>query len=243
MRGFFVTGTDTGCGKTIVSATLARALASAGVDVGATKPFASGIDVDAPDELSDVCYLQRAAGLHEPLEKVCPARFRLPLAPVNAARLEEKNIDVEAVCQAVRDYARGHEFTIVEGIGGIAVPLAGHYLVSDFALQLGLPVLVVARSALGTINHTLLTVEHLKSRGLNIFGVVFNRLAPGPLTLAEQVGPPLAAQLADVRDFGIVPYAEAATNDMPPPIENLPVWSSAIRSIVEVIKSEIAEQR
>lgn len=237
MSGLFITGTDTGCGKTIVTASLAKALASRGIDVGVAKPFASGLNPDVPDETTDIRFLQRAAGLNEPLDLVCPVRLRLPLAPANAAPLEGKRLDVATVTEAMRHYLGQHEVNLVEGIGGAAVPIKENYLVSDFAKDLGLPVLVVARSALGTINHTLLTVEHLRSKGSQIFGLVFNRTFGGAMDLAEEVGPPLAARLAGVRNFGIVPFVGVSPGNIPLPFENLPIFSDPIVEIVEQLLS------
>lgn len=237
MRRLFITGTDTGCGKTVVTASLAKALVSRGIDVGVAKPFASGLNPDVPDENTDIRFLQKAAGLNEPLDLVCPVRLRLPLAPANAAPLEGKRLDVATVAETICHYLGQHEVTLVEGIGGAAVPIKENYLVSDFAKDLGLPVLIVARSALGTINHTLLTVEHLRSKDVSIFGVVFNRTFGGALDLAEEVGPPLAARLAGVRNFGIVPFVAGSLADSPPPMDNLPIFSDPIVEIVEELLS------
>ncbi|MCX7624842.1 MAG: dethiobiotin synthase [Candidatus Sumerlaeaceae bacterium] len=237
MSCLFITGTDTGCGKTVVTASLAKALAARGVDVGVAKPFASGLDPETPEEISDIRYLQRAAGLNEPLEQVCPIRLRLPLAPANAAPLEGKQLNIEMVARAMRRYMSCHKITLIEGIGGAAVPLTESYLVSDFVKDLAVPVLIVSRSALGTINHTLLTVEHLRSKNVTIFGLAFNRIHGGALDLAEEVGPPLAARIAGVRNFGIVPFVSGTHPDTPPPIEDLPVFSDTIMEIAEELCS------
>ncbi len=239
-RALFITGTDTGCGKTIVTATLARALALRGVDVGVAKPFASGLDPEAPGLDSDIFFLQKAANLQESLDEVCPARFRLPLAPANAAPLEKKIVDVRSVLETMKRYVTKHRVTLIEGIGGAAVPLTRSYLVSDFVRDLGMACLVVARSALGTISHTVLTVEHLSNRGVPVHGIVFNRLQSGALTLAEEVGPPLAAQIANVQDFGMLPFVPSGDphTERLPNLEDLPVACPAIERLVNSLMSE-----
>ncbi|MGC8741624.1 MAG: dethiobiotin synthase [Candidatus Sumerlaeaceae bacterium] len=237
--GLFVTGTDTGCGKTIVTATLARALAQRGIDVGVAKPFASGLDPNSPEQSSDILFLQRAAQLSERLDEVCPVRFRLPLAPANAAPLEHKAVDIAGALAAMTRYGKKHEVVLIEGIGGAAVPLTEEYLVSDFVRELGLPCLVVARSALGTINHTILTVEHLRTKGVKVAGVIFNRLTEAPLDLAEQVGPPLAAHIAMCRNFGLLPFVvrrrDAAPEAMPD-VDDLPTSSAPIEEILAALQ-------
>jgi dethiobiotin synthetase len=234
-RGLFVAGTDTGCGKTVATATLARALALRGVDVGVAKPYVTGIDPEAPAPESDICFLQQAACCSDALDEVSPARFRLPLAPANAAALEGRRVERAQVVAQTRAYAGRHSVTLVEGIGGVAVPLDVDYLVSDFIRDLDLSVLLVARSALGTINHTMLTAEHLRHCGVRVAGVVFNRTCGGPLTQAELVGPPVAAQLAGLHSFGILPYVAGADGDRPPPVKALPVGCEAVAQIVELV--------
>jgi len=231
----FITGTDTGCGKTIVTATLARALASRGYDVGVCKPYASGIALEAPEETSDIVFLQKAAGLREPIDLVCPARFSLPLAPAQAEPLENIRYTPEEICQRVQEYVKLHEITLVEGIGGAAVPLTHNYLVSDFIKDLGLPVLVVARSALGTINHTILTVEHLRNKGLSVLGVIFNRVTGGELSEAEKGGPPLAATLAGVPFLGVVPFVGEEKVDSLPAVQQLPITCEAIVNTLRLL--------
>ncbi|MCX7719042.1 MAG: dethiobiotin synthase [Candidatus Sumerlaeaceae bacterium] len=204
--GLFVTGTDTGVGKTVVAATLARALRLAGHDVGVMKCVATGVGWPGEPELTDAELLATAAQSGDPLDLVCPQRFRPPLAPLTAARLDGRHVNVEAIANAASALAQRHRWLIVEGVGGAAVPITADLLVSDLAARLGLPALIVARTALGTVNHTVLTVEHLRERKVQVAGVVFVRGADGALSLAEEHGPPLACQTAGVCNFGIFPY-------------------------------------
>jgi dethiobiotin synthetase len=175
MRGIFVTGTDTGVGKTEVSCALVAAARAAGLDVGAMKPAQSGVEPGVP---TDADRLRAAAGGGDPAGLVCPFSFAPPLAPGVAARLGGATITLEAVLTAARALAARHAALLVEGAGGLLVPLTPRETYADLAVALGLPVLVVARAGLGTVNHTALTVEALRARGLAVAGIVLNRTTP-----------------------------------------------------------------
>jgi dethiobiotin synthetase len=172
VRGLFVTATDTGVGKTEVACGIVRGLRGRGLDVGAMKPAQSGV---APGEPSDADLLREAAGGGDPPELVCPYSFADPLAPAVAARLAGVEIALDRVLAAARALAARHAALVVEGAGGLLVPLTARETYADLAAALGLPVLVVARAGLGTVNHTALTLEALRARGLRVAGVVLNR--------------------------------------------------------------------
>jgi dethiobiotin synthetase len=176
VRGLFVTATDTGVGKTEVACGLLRSLRAAGLDLGAMKPAQSGV---SPGEESDAERLRAAAGGGDPAELVCPYSFAAPLAPAVAARLAGVEISLPRILQVARALAARHQALLVEGAGGLLVPLTPRESFADLAVALGLPVLVVARAGLGTVNHTALTLEALRARGLRVVGVVLNRVAPG----------------------------------------------------------------
>jgi dethiobiotin synthetase len=205
----FITGTDTGVGKTLVAASLARALRERGCDVGVIKPFATGLGPGHHWRDDDAALLACAAGCAEPPDAICPVRFRDPLAPLIAAQMENRHVDVAGAAEAVAAMIGRHEITLVEGVGGAAVPLAASVLVSDFVRLLGIPCLIVARSALGTINHTVLTAQHLRAKGVDISGAVFVRHSGGTPTLAEETGPACAAETAQVHNHGTVPFVES----------------------------------
>lgn len=171
MRGLFVTGTDTGVGKTFVTCALARALREAGVDVGVMKPIETGVPAEGPE---DARALRAAAGVEDPLELICPVRFALPASPEAAARAEGRAIPLGAIREAHEELARRHEFLLVEGAGGLLVPIDAGTDMADLARMLGLPLLVVARGALGTVNHTRLTLEAAEGRRLAVLGVVLS---------------------------------------------------------------------
>ena len=176
MRGVFITGTDTGVGKTRIGAALAHLLIGRGLRVRPRKPVESGC-LAGPDGLlpQDAAVLRAAAGCAEPLELICRNRLRAPLSPERAAELEGMALDLgrlHAACLAGID---SDDFLLVEGAGGFYSPLARSALNADLAGGLGLPVLVVAADRLGSLNHTLLTVEAVRMRGLALAGVVLNQ--------------------------------------------------------------------
>jgi len=171
MRGLFVTGTDTGVGKTFVACALARGLRTAGIDVGVMKPIETGVPPTGPE---DARALQSAAGVEDPLELICPVRFALPASPEAAAQAEKRSVSRADLRKAFEFLSRRHEFMLVEGAGGLLVPLDPHHDMADLARELDLPLLVVARARLGTVNHTRLTLEVAEARGLQVFGVVIS---------------------------------------------------------------------
>ena len=175
-RGFFITGTDTGIGKTVVAAALAIVLRESGRDVGVFKPVASGCVRRREGLVSeDAEFLAKAAEAPETLEDISPIRFEAPLAPTAAAAREGRGgADVAQILAAYAELLRRHETMIVEGIGGLLVPLAGRYTVRDLARDMACPVLIVSFNRLGTISHTALTVESARAAGLDVRGVVLN---------------------------------------------------------------------
>lgn len=176
MRGVFVTGTDTGAGKTVLAGAVCAALSVGGTRVAAFKPVVTGLDeadpgAPAPDhELLAAC-----AGMAP--ERVSPHLFGPPVSPHLAAELAGVELDPEALLAAARDAATGVDALVCEGVGGLLVPLTRAYSVRDLAVALGLPVVIAARPGLGTINHTLLTVESARAAGLDVRAVV---LGPWP---------------------------------------------------------------
>jgi dethiobiotin synthetase len=175
VRGLFITGTDTGVGKTEVACALVRAARAAGRDVVALKPAQSGV---VPGEPSDAERLRAAMAGALSLEEICLYSFRAPLAPAVAARMEGREVSLSAIVARARALGARHEAVLVEGAGGLLVPLTERDTYADLAEALGLPVLVVARAGLGTVNHTALTVEALRRRGLTLAGIVLDRAAP-----------------------------------------------------------------
>ncbi len=205
-RGLFITGTDTGVGKTAVGAALARFLRGRGVDVGVMKPVETGV----PETASlgrDGELLRWAAGVEDDAEMICPVRLRPPLAPAVAAENEGKPIPFSHLAETARELASRHEFLLVEGVGGLMVPLSGGLLVADLAREIGFPILVVCRPGLGTLNHTLLTIFAARTMGLPLAGFLINGMPADP-DQAEASAPHALASFASADLLGVLPRVE-----------------------------------
>ena len=205
MAGLFVTGTDTDVGKTFVSCALARGLRERGVDVGVMKPVETGVPDAGP---LDARALREAAGVDDPIELVCPLRFEMPAAPEAAARAEGVGVSLESIDAAYGTLRARHEMLLVEGAGGLLVPFDAKTTMADLALRLELPVLLVARTALGTINHTLLSLEACAARGLEVVGVVLSH-ATGELSHADAANLEILRETLGERLVGEVPAQPA----------------------------------
>ncbi|OGC07359.1 dethiobiotin synthase [candidate division WOR-1 bacterium RIFOXYD2_FULL_36_8] len=169
MASLFVTGTDTGVGKTYVTILLAKHLMLKGFDVGIMKPISTGSKKD-----DDARLLKKTLNLKDPLRLINPIHLKLPLAPYAAAKLLKKRLNLKKIFTAFEKLKKHHDIVIVEGIGGVLVPILKDYFVADLIKDFNIPVLIVARAGLGTINHTLLTIEALKKRKVKIAGIVMN---------------------------------------------------------------------
>ena len=207
----FITGTDTNVGKTYVAAGIADALLCRGVDVGVMKPAETGCSMRAGRLIpKDALRLMKAAKVQDSISLVNPYRFRKPLAPSVAAEREGKRINPARIGGAFKTLAKRHDFMIVEGAGGIMVPLTGSYTYLDLAEALGLQVLIIARPGLGTINHTLLTIAALRQRRITIAGIVINYTEDSKHGLAEKTNPLEIEKLSGVRIVGIVSYGSCS---------------------------------
>ena len=206
--GIFITGTDTGVGKTFVACGLASLLTDSGYRVGVMKPAETGC-VEKDGELfpGDTARLKEASGCEEPLEKICPYRLKDPLAPSVAAERSGVTIDIGLLQKLYGEISSKHNITIVEGAGGLLVPLLPHYTYADLAKLLKLPVIVVAANRLGAINHLLLTLEHASCRGLRVLGYVLNHLESQP-SLAAETNTDALRYLTAVSCLGEIPHIE-----------------------------------
>jgi len=202
----FVTGTDTGVGKTLVTAVLARHFTDLGMNVGVMKPIETG--VRDPGQLGpDAALLRWAAQATEPDALISPCRFTLPASPHQAAAEARTVIDIERIVTAFQAISEGKDLTLVEGAGGLMVPIRGGYLMSDLAMQMDLPVLVVTHPRLGTLNHTLLTTFAIRAMGLDLCGMVINRLPEHPATV-EREAPHLLSSIASADLLGVFPETD-----------------------------------
>jgi dethiobiotin synthetase len=211
-RGLLITGTDTGVGKTFVGSGLARALCDGGIDVGVMKPAETG-HTGGPWP-ADAHALVTAARSTDPPDLVVPYAFEPPVAPLVAARQAGRTIEVERIVDACERISARHECVLVEGAGGLAVPLGefgeGDRLFdyADLALRLELPLLVVARAHLGTLNHTFLTLEYARRRGVPLVGVVLNGLDRTLEDPSAPENPSLVEEMGNVPVLGVIERLE-----------------------------------
>jgi dethiobiotin synthetase len=207
-KGIFITGTDTGVGKTIVASALARLLHVNGVNVGVMKPVTSGCKEEKGHLVSeDAGLLAWSAGTAGADPDMTPYLLRLPIAPAEAARREGVRIDFQVIAGSFSRLSSRHDFVIVEGAGGLMAPLSGELLMADLIRHLSLPILVVARPNLGTINHTLLTCFAARQLGITVKGVVINNFPDMP-GIAEETAPRLIDSLAGTTLLAILPHLE-----------------------------------
>jgi len=244
-KGIFITGTDTGVGKTIVSAAIIRALIKKGIKVGAMKPIETGcVSIEQQSsraaeqksggktELlipSDGMFLKEMADMDDPIDLVTPIRFEHPLAPMVASELEKIPVEINNIFDAYNVLSKKYDFMVVEGVGGLLVPIAkssqqsavssqqsksneevnsNTYFVIDLIKDLKLPAIVVVRPTLGTINHTLLTVNYALNEGINVIGVIINHHNPPTGDIAEKTNPEVLRQLCPVPVIGMLPYID-----------------------------------
>ena len=206
MSGVFISGTDTGCGKTRVGAALARAAVEAGQRVRILKPVETGCELKGGELLpADAVALARAAQDRRPTSELCPYRLALPAAPEAAARAEGVHIEPKRIEEAYRRAASEADLVLVEGPGGLRVPLCPELDMAGLAGLLDLPILLVARAALGTLNHTRLSLEAARTRGLRVLGVVVSYTSPD-LAAAEQDNLALMLERLPVPWLGSLPH-------------------------------------
>jgi len=224
-RGLLITGTDTGCGKTVVTAGLVRVLLRQGMRVRVCKPVATGAVRLAGRLLSDDTRLLAEAAGVDPAE-VTFWTYEEPAAPPVAARLAGQKLELEPIAEAVRQQFQAGTLTLVEGVGGLLCPLTDQATVADLAQRLELPLLVVARCCLGTLNHTLLTLEVARARGLLVTGVVLNELRP-PASLAEWTCFEELQKHTRVPIVAVVPYQQDPTRVEPESLARVNWWGLA----------------
>jgi dethiobiotin synthetase len=220
VRGCFVTGTDTGAGKSVLAAALCAAIAAAGERVAAFKPVVTGIDEPAGAWPADHELLASVTGARP--GAVCARTFAPAVSPHLAARLAGETIELDALVEAARTAAAGADVLVVEGVGGLLVPLSDDHDVRDLAVALGLPLVIAARPGLGTINHSLLTIEAARAAGLHVRAVVLTPWPAEPTVMQRSNRDTIAArgdvEVATLRE--VTPSADAlaaagATLDWP----------------------------
>ncbi len=207
IQGLFITGTDTGVGKTVITATILAWLRHQGLKAGVMKPIETGVDRECSSASnSDALFLRECGSIEDDLTQICPIRLKPAASPFQAAAIENYTIDLDTILSAYRTLAGKHDWMLVEGIGGTRVPITRDYGVVNLMRDLGLPVVVVARYQLGTLNHTLLTLDVLKQNDIPVKGVIFNRSGPEAPDAIEQDQPRLIEELSEAKILGEFPY-------------------------------------
>lgn len=211
-RGFFVTGTDTGVGKTVIAGALIKALQARGINACGMKPVETGCRrIDGILHPADGMFLKKAAKMNEDISQITPFCFETPAAPLAASEREGRAVDISTIIDKFNALLKTYGSVVVEGIGGILVPIKRDYFVIDLIKELGLPVLVVTKPSIGTINHTLLTVKYALKEGIRVSGIITNFSRASENTIAEQTSLGMLKQLSPVPTILAFPYLSDLT--------------------------------
>ena len=234
--GVFVTGTDTGVGKTLVTAALALHLKKRGVAVGVMKPIETGVPVGRGAQ-SDAARLRSIIESEETPGAICPYSFELPVAPLTAAQMSGQNINLGTISKIYRLLSSRYECMVVEGLGGVQVPITHNDNVMSLIKHLRLPVVVVGRSGLGGINHALLTIEALRRQHIRILALVLNRTHPVRSALArvqERSTLEILRKQAGVAVLGPLPYEPGMPSRFRPAVIHL-ARSAALKHLAKLV--------
>ena len=207
MTSLFVTGTDTDVGKTCVTASIVNYLSKMNVDVGVMKPFASGYKATNDSVSDDVKILMKYSRVDDPIDLVNPYFFEIPTSPYDACKQLNLEIDISSVVDSYKQLASIHDVVIVEGIGGIMTPISKNYFVSDLISDLQMNTIIVTGSKVGTVNHLMLTYQHVKEKNLCLNGFVINQNVSDGYELFN-----LKQQIIDLTGqtvYGTVPYQKS----------------------------------
>jgi len=211
MRGIFITGTSTGVGKTLVAAGLAWALRRRKIHVGIMKPFATANRVFSTKYRSqDTAILAKASGVSDPDCVLNPFFYPIAASPLVASQLNKgAAVNIKKAMHSLKDLGKKHDFLIVEGIGGIMVPLSEYEYFAGFAKRVDMPVIIVATTKLGTLNHTILTVMACEKFGLKITGIILNKMSKKPNTV-EQKTAEVIERLTRLKVLAVIPFSQEA---------------------------------
>ncbi len=228
-NGLFITGTDTGVGKTLIAGAIAKILADGGHKVGVFKPVATGCISHWEGLVSrDSEFLAYCANSNLRLTVINPVAYVTAAAPIVSAAEEHRPVDFKKIATIYDEICRNCDIVIIEGIGGIRVPLTDEFDLRDLAVEFDLPVVIVSRPNLGTINHTLLTIDSVRTAKLEIAGVVINGYDSSQTTIAEETARQVISQCGDVTILGDVPFDETAN------VEELKLGEDIVPSLARV---------
>jgi dethiobiotin synthetase len=204
--GLFITGTDTAVGKTVIAASIAALFKLRHKRVAVCKPIATGCVHRREGLVSeDAEFLAHHADADFPLDIICPQRYAEPLAPAIAAERAKQPVDFSSIQRSLNLMSAASDVMIVEGVGGVLVPLDSHHTILDMIKWLALPVVIVARPSLGTINHTLLTLQTLRTVNIPIAGIIINRFSTDSTDVAEQTNPAALEKYGRTKILALVP--------------------------------------
>jgi dethiobiotin synthetase len=234
-NGLFITGTDTGVGKTLIAGCLARILLDKGLKVGVFKPIATGCHRSWEGLVSsDTEFLSYCANSELPLSTITPIGYTTPAAPIVSAAHDGPPMDFSKIATAYKHVCQNCDIIVVEGIGGARVPLTPEFDLLDLAVEFSLPVVIVARPNLGTINHTLMTVDCIRAAQLKIAGIIINRYDASEATIAEETAEQVITQCSGVGVLSVVPFDETVG------IEDLKLGESVLSSLADCNWAELA---
>ncbi len=243
-HGIFITGTDTGVGKTLVTAALALHLKKRGMTVGVMKPIETGVPAGR-DARSDAARLQSIIESEETLGAIRPYSFELPLAPLTAAQMSGRSINLGTIGKIYRLLSNRYECMVVEGVGGVQVPITQSDNVLSLIKRLRLPVVVVGRSGLGGVNHALLTVEALRRQNIRMIALVLNRTHPVRSAIArvqERSTLEILRKQSGIPVIGPLPYEPGLPNRFRPTINHL-VRSAALKNLAKLVLRSARQSR
>ncbi len=214
-KGFFITGTDTGVGKTVIAAAIIKALHASGMNACGMKPVETGCSrVGNNLYPADGMFLKKVAMMEETIPYVTPYCFESPVAPSLAAEMEGNAVSISAIMERFDALRKRYHSVVVEGIGGILVPLKKDYFVLDLVREMDLPLIVVTRPSLGTINHTLLTVTHALRERIVVSGIIINFSRPSEGTVSENTSPLVLQQICPVPVLGVFPCLKSLGDEI-----------------------------
>ena len=242
MPAIFVTATDTGVGKTVVTAALAVALLAHEKSVGVMKPVETGVVKGQP---SDAGRLTRTAQVSDSLDFVRPYAFPLPVAPLDAARAERRTIKIPTITRAYRQLQAQYDLLLIEGVGGVHVPITPTMDVLDLIKKLRVPVLVVGRVGLGGVNHALLTLNALHERKVSVLALVLNQTCPAKTAVAslqERSTVELLREFAGVPVIGPLPYMAGVDARFERAVEKMAV-NSEMKKLTKLVLASVRGSR
>ncbi|MGQ0795860.1 MAG: dethiobiotin synthase [Nitrosopumilaceae archaeon] len=206
MKAYFITGTDTGVGKTAITAGISGSLRKAGLNVGVMKPIATGIPQKIGFKSADVEIIVGASNSKDPEDLINPAFFPIPASPYDATKLLSlTGVDVSLILSAFTKLLSLHDILLVEGIGGIMTPITKQFFIADMIKMMGIETIIVTRATLGTLNHTMLTCEACKERGIKVKGIIINNFDEKG-SPAEKNAPTTLHEITGLDILGVVPF-------------------------------------